>query len=162
MNKSATKNVLALIGFIILAQLAGVIGSVFTAGSVDTWYPNLNKPGFTPPGWLFGPVWITLYTLMGISAYLIWRKGWEYTKVKSALRVFFFQLILNALWSILFFGLHWLFWAFVEIALLWLLILLMILKFRKISPIAGYLQIPYLLWVTFAAVLNLSIWLLNI
>jgi tryptophan-rich sensory protein len=99
---------------------------------------------------------------MGISAYLIWRKGWEYNQVKSALRVFFFQLILNALWSILFFGLHWLFWAFVEIALLWLLILLMILKFRKISPIAGYLQIPYLLWVTFAGILNLSIWILNV
>ncbi len=162
MNKSATKSVLVLIGFIILAQLAGVIGSVFTAGSVDIWYPTINKPSFTPPGWVFGPVWITLYTLMGISAYLIWRKGWSNPQVKSALRIFFCQLILNALWSILFFGLHWLFWAFVEIAVLWLLILLMILKFRKISPIASYLQIPYLLWVTFAGILNLAIWLLNI
>jgi translocator protein len=162
MNISKTKNVPALIGFIILAQLAGVIGSVFTSGSVDTWYPALNKPSFTPPSWLFGPVWITLFTLMGISAYLIWRKGWANPQVKSSLRIFFFQLILNALWSILFFGLHWLSWAFVEIAALWLLILLMILKFRKISPAAGYLQIPYLLWVTFAGILNLSIWILNV
>ncbi len=161
MAASSTKNILVLIGFIILSQLAGIIGSVFTAGSVDSWYPELTKPAFTPPSWLFGPVWITLYTLMGISAYLIWRKGWRYTKVKSALRIFFFQLSLNALWSILFFGLHWLFWAFVEIAVLWLVIWLMILKFRKISPVAAYLQILYLLWVTFAAALNLSIWLLN-
>ena len=149
------------IGFIVLAQLAGVIGSVFTAGSVDTWYPTLQKPDFTPPGWLFAPVWITLYTLMGISAFLVWRKGWEYTQVKSALRVFFFQLVLNALWSILFFGLHWMFWAFVEIIILWLAILWMIRKFHKVSRIAAYLQIPYLLWVTFAAVLNLSLWILN-
>jgi translocator protein len=162
MAASSPKNILVLIGFIILAQLAGIIGSVFTAGSVDTWYVELAKPAFTPPGWLFGPVWITLYLLMGISAYLIWRKGWTNSQVKSALRIFFFQLILNTLWSILFFGLHRLFWAFIEIAFLWLAILLMILKFRKISPAAAHLQIPYFLWVTFAALLNLSIWLMNL
>ncbi len=162
MPAASVKKILVLIGFIILAQLAGIIGSVFTAGSVDTWYPTLQKPSFTPPSRLFAPVWITLYLLMGISAFLVWRKGWENTKVKSALRVFFFQLFLNAAWSILFFGLHWLFWAFVEIAILWLVIIIMILKFHRVSPPAAYLQVPYLLWVTFAAVLNLSIWLLNI
>jgi tryptophan-rich sensory protein len=145
---------------IIICQLAGVLGSVFTMPAIPGWYANLNKPSFSPPNWLFGPVWILLYTLMGISLYLVWsRKG--SAGAKTALILFAIQLGLNTLWSLIFFGLRLPSAAFLEILVLWLFILLTILKFFPISKVAAYLLILYLLWVSFASLLNFYIFRLN-
>jgi len=155
-------NIAKLVIAIIICQMAGVIGSIFTSPSIPTWYATIQKPSFTPPGWLIGSVWIILYTLMGISLYLVWVKGLRNKRVKESLLIFGIQLILNALWSILFFGLKSPLSAFIEIIILWFAILISIIKFHKISEKAGLLLIPYILWVSFAAFLNLSIYLLNI
>jgi tryptophan-rich sensory protein len=145
---------------IIICQLAGVLGSVFTMPAIPGWYVSLNKPSFGPPNWLFGPVWILLYTLMGISLYLVWsRKG--SAGAKTALILFAIQLGLNTLWSLIFFGLRLPSAAFLEILVLWLFILLTILKFFPISKVAAYLLILYLLWVSFASLLNFYIFRLN-
>lgn len=161
MDSPLWKKIFFLVGFILLSQLAGLIGSLFTAPSVDTWYTTLQKPSFTPPGWLFAPVWTVLYILMGISVFLVWLKGWKSSLARRALGIFFIQLILNAVWSVLFFGLKLPLVAFGEIVLLWGTIGMMIFNFHKVSRWAAYLQIPYILWVTFAAVLNFSLWTLN-
>jgi translocator protein len=145
---------------IIVAQLAGILGSLFTITSDNSWFSNLVKPSFNPPNWIFGPVWTLLYFLMGISLYLIWVSKKSKNR-KIGLYLFFTQLILNSLWSILFFGLNNPLFAFVEIILLWVAILLTILYFYKVNKKASYLLIPYILWVTFAAILNLSIFMLN-
>lgn len=145
-----------LIASIIICQLIGIIGSFFTISSVSTWYLTLNKPSFNPPGWIFGSVWTILYLLMGISLYLIWNK-----KSKTAIIFFVIQLFLNLSWSILFFGLKSPLLAFIEIILLWLAILLTIIITYKISKPAAYLLIPYILWVSFAIILNLFIVILN-
>lgn len=160
-RKSLLRNALFLVLFIIIAQMAGFIGSLFTADSVDTWYKEISRPSFTPPDWLFAPVWITLYVLMGISAFLIWKKGANKKEVKAALIIFFIQLVLNSLWSIIFFGFHLTLIAFIEIILLWVAILFMVIKFYSISKAASLIQIPYLLWVSFASVLNFSFVALN-
>jgi len=133
---------------------AGILGSFFTVSSIPNWYVTLNKPFFSPPNWVFGPVWTILYILMGYSLYLVWKKK----KVPS---VFWLQLILNASWSIIFFGMKNPGLALIDIALLWVAIVLTIKSFYKISKSAAYLLIPYLLWVSFASILNISIWLLN-
>jgi benzodiazapine receptor len=146
---------------IIICQFAGVIGSVFTTPAIPTWYATLIKPSFTPPNWIFSPVWISLYLLMGISVFLVWRKGIENPQVNLALRFFIVQLILNSLWSVLFFGLRSPFLGLVEIIILWIFILLTILYFFRVSKTAGILLWPYILWVSFAAVLNFSLWRLN-
>ncbi|MGM5488579.1 MAG: TspO/MBR family protein [Nanobdellota archaeon] len=151
-------NYFRLIASLIICQLAGIIGSVFTVSSVSTWYVTLAKPVFNPPGWVFGPVWTVLYLLMGISLYLVWNNKNRTTK---ALVIFAVQLVLNSLWSILFFGLQSPLIAFIEIIVLWVAIVASIVQFYRISRPAAYLLIPYLLWVSFAAVLNLSIVLLN-
>jgi translocator protein len=152
-------NYFKLITSIIICQLAGIIGSFFTVSSVSTWYLTLNKPFFNPPSWVFGPVWITLYFLMGISLYLIWN---NYNKdSKLAVTFFSIQLVLNSLWSILFFGLRNPLLAFIEIIVLWAFILLTIIYFYKKSKTAAYLLIPYILWVSFAAILNFAIYYLN-
>ena len=145
---------------IVLCQLAGIVGSVFTFASITSWYSSLNKPWFVPPNWVFGPAWITLYTLMGIALYLVWQKGVN-EKTKLPLTIFGFQLILNAIWSILFFGMQMPMIAFVEIVILWITIALTIYKFYPVSKKAAYLLIPYICWVSFAALLNYSIWILN-
>lgn len=151
---------LKIISAIIICQLAGVIGSYFTVSSIQTWYLQLEKPALNPPNSVFGPVWITLYTLMGISLFLVWQK--EYSKIKKkALVLFYIQLFLNALWSIIFFGLQSPFWALVNIIILWLFILWTILVFYKVSKPAAYLLLPYILWVSFATYLNYSILILN-
>jgi len=154
-------DVLKLIISIIICQLAGVFGSIFTTPAIPTWYAILQKPSFTPPNWVFAPVWTTLFLLMGISVFLVWRKGIENPRVNLALRFFIIQLVLNSIWSVLFFGLKSPILGFVEIILLWTFILLTILYFFKISRMAGILLLPYILWVSFAAVLNFSIWRLN-
>ena len=156
MNKT-----LLLIISVVICQLAGIIGSFFTFNSVKTWYLTLNKPVFNPPSWVFGPVWTILFLLMGISLFLAWSKGFDNSQVKIALLIFAAQLILNVLWSILFFGLKSPLFAFIEIVILWVFILLTIIYFYPISKPASFLLIPYILWVTFASVLNFAIFLLN-
>lgn len=142
---------------ILLPFLASAIGGLFTSTSVSTWYIALNKPIFNPSSWVFGPVWTILYLLMGISFYLLWIKKND----KLSFILFGLQLSLNSLWSVLFFGLKNPLFAFIEIIFLWLVILFMIIRFYKISKISAYLNIPYILWVSFAAVLNFSIYTLN-
>ena len=141
-----------------LPLLAGFVGSYFTVGSIPTWYATLNKPSFNPPNFIFGPVWTTLYILMGISLYLILSSK---KKKDFALKMFFAQLILNVSWSLVFFGLHNLPLSLLNIVLLWLAIVWTIKEFLKISKISAYLLYPYILWVTFASFLNFSIYLLN-
>lgn len=144
---------------ILVCQMAGVIGSIFTGPSIPIWYAGLQKPAFAPPNWVFAPVWITLFTLMGVSLYLVWEKR---KNIKVPLILFGIQLILNIVWSLLFFGLQSPFYALIEIIILWIAILLTILSFYKISKRAGILLLPYISWVSLAAILNYYIWLLNI
>ena len=146
---------------ILICNSAGFIGSISTSSAIPTWYNSLEKPSFNPPNWIFGPVWTTLYTLMGISAYLVWRQGIHNSQVKTALIIFGVQLFLNAIWSPIFFGLRALFAALIVIVVLWIAILLTIFAFYKISAIAAVLLIPYILWVSFATILNYSLWVLN-
>ena len=153
--------ILKLVVSIIICQLAGFIGSIFTTPAIPGWYAALVKPTFTPPNWVFAPVWTSLYLLMGISAFLVWRKGLDNHLVDSGLRIFILQLFLNTLWSFLFFGLKFPFLGFLEIVLLWVAILLAILSFFRVSKLAGILLLPYILWVSFAIILNFSIWRLN-
>lgn len=155
------KNALTLITTIVISQSAGLVGAVFTSPAIPGWYAGINKPTLNPPSWIFGPVWITLYTLMGISAFLIWKKGWEKKMVRKALYVFGLQLILNASWSIVFFGLQSPAGAFAIIVALWLSILWTMILFHNISKPAMWLLVPYILWVSFAGYLNFSIWMLN-
>lgn len=150
-----------LIASIVICQLAGVVGSFFTRVSVGTWYTVLQKPPFTPPDWLFAPVWTLLYLLMGISLFLVWRRGITGAAARTAVILFGLQLALNVLWSAFFFGLRDIFLGFAVIVVLWAAILLTIAAFRQVSRTAAYLLIPYLLWVSFAAVLNFSILRLN-
>ncbi len=139
----------------------GALSGLATASSVNDWYLTINKPVFNPPNWIFAPMWTLLYALMGVAAALVWHEGWEKPKVKTALKVFGFQLLLNALWSIIFFGMQLPGLAFIEISILWVAIITTIILFTDIRKTAGYLLVPYLLWVTFATMLNFSIWWLN-
>jgi len=157
MKLKITKLILA----ILICQSAGIIGSFFTSVSVQTWYTTLTLPSFAPPGWFIGIVWIILYTLMGISLYLVWNKGLKNKRVKNSLSLFGLQLILNAVWSLLFFGLRSPFLALIEIVFLWVFIAFTILKFYKISKTAGWLLLPYIVWVSVALMLNFYIWRLN-
>ncbi len=171
-------NFLKLTLAIVVSELAGVIGALYTTPAIQSgWYAGLIKPAINPPAWIFGPVWTTLYALMGVAAFLVWRKmgGGEIAasprdaglprndkRIKIALSIFLGQLVLNTLWSIIFFRLHLLGGAFIEIISLWFAILATIVAFAKISRPAAYLLLPYILWVTFAAYLNYSIWTLNV
>ncbi len=156
-----SKNFLKLIIAILVSEAAGIIGSIFTTPSISGWYANLVKPEFAPPNWIFAPVWTTLFALMGIAAFLVWKRGLDDKKVKIALGIFIGQLALNTLWSIIFFGLHSPAGAFLEIIFLWLAILATIIAFAKISRAAAWILAPYILWVSFAAYLNYAIWTLN-
>lgn len=154
-----TKAWLVLILFLAVCLGAGGLGSFFTASSVRDWYPRLRKPRGTPPSWLFGPLWTALYVLMAVSAWLVWR---EYRAgALAALLVFFAQLALNVAWSGIFFGSRMPGVAFLEIVLLWLAIAFTMLIFYWLRPPAALLLVPYLLWVSYAAYLNLAIWRLN-
>jgi benzodiazapine receptor len=155
------KKALGILVFIIICELAGLIGSVFTMPSVPGWYAGLVKPPFNPPNWVFAPVWTALYALMGLSAYLVYKKGWEKYEVRRALAVFAAQLLLNVLWSVVFFGAHAILGAVVVIILLGTMILASIWLFSRISKPAAYLLTPYILWVGFATVLNISLYILN-
>lgn len=151
---------LKLILAIIICEGVGILGSVFTIPSITSWYSTLNKPFFNPPNFIFGPVWTTLYLLMGVSIYLILEKKLKKQK-HTLLLLFSLQLVLNFLWSILFFAMHLPRIAFIDIVVLWLLIFILIIKFYQFSKPASLLLIPYILWVSFAAILNLFIIFLN-
>jgi translocator protein len=145
---------------IVVCEGIGILGSVFTIPSITTWYAGLVKPAFNPPNFLFGPVWTTLYFLMAVSLFLVLQK--KLKKQRSFLIVLFsIQLFLNFLWSIIFFGMHFPLAALIEICFLWISIALLVIDFWKVSRPASILLVPYLLWVSFAAFLNLSIVLLN-
>lgn len=151
------KTYLGLAGWLLASFAAGGIGAQFMPGA---WYAALNKPSWTPPGAVFGPVWTVLYVLMGVAAWLVWRKE-GFAGAGAALTLFLVQLGLNALWSYLFFGRHRPDLALVDIVVLWALILVVTLLFWRHSPVAGGMMAPYLLWVSFASALNFSIWRLN-
>jgi benzodiazapine receptor len=152
---------LKLAASVAVCMLAGLVGSIFTTPKIHGWYAGLNKPAFTPPNWIFGPVWTALYVLMGIALFLVWRQGFTERRVKIALLVFMLQLVLNVLWSFAFFGLESPWAGLIVIAALWALIVATIASFMQSSRAAAFLLVPYLLWVSFAAVLNASIYLLN-
>ncbi len=142
-------------------QLAGFLGSFFTRPAIPSWYAQLQKPSFTPPNWLFAPMWVSLYLLMAIAVYLVWQKGIDYPGVRSAMAIFVFQLLLNAAWSPVFFGLRSPLAGAAVIVILWLAIAFTIFLFWKISRTAGLLLLPYILWVSLASALNISIYFLN-
>jgi translocator protein len=154
-------DIVKLIVSIVVCEGAGGIGAIFTTPAIPTWYARLKKPTFTPPNSAFGPVWITLYLLMGIAVFLVWREGLSQEGVKTAFILFWVQLLLNVLWSVIFFGSRSLFGGMVVILLLWAAILANIILFFGVSPIAGGLLIPYIIWVSIAANLNAQVWKLN-
>jgi len=157
LNKKLTYIVIAVSVCLVIGFLSGFA----TQSSVNDWFVTLNKPSFNPPNWIFAPVWTVFYIMMGIAAGLVWAKGFHHLWVKTALYHFGFQLMLNASWSIVFFGLKEPFWALVVIITLLILLVLTIRWFRIVSNIAAWLLVPYLLWVCFATALNYKIWELN-
>ncbi|MBQ0734350.1 TspO/MBR family protein [Aquimarina celericrescens] len=146
---------------VMVCLLVGFLSSIATQTSIDTWYVNLKKPSFTPPSWIFAPVWTILYIMMGIAAGIVWSKGFYHKWVKTALYHFGFQLLLNAAWSIFFFGLQNPLIALLDIIALFILLLFTIKWFTIVNSIAAYLLIPYVVWVAFATALNFGIWQLN-
>ncbi len=151
------RQALVLLGFLVVTFAVAGISGASTSGSVRTWYATVAKPTWNPPSWIFGPVWTALYAMMAVAAWLVWRRaGWG-----GALAFFGFQLALNAAWSPLFFGLHRIDWALVDIVALWVTIVATTVAFCRVTPVAGWLFVPYLLWVSFATVLNFTIWRMN-
>jgi translocator protein len=146
---------------VLICQCAGAIGSMFTIPAIPQWYAFINKPSFNPPNWVFAPVWTILFSLMGIAAYLVWRKGLGAPGVKKALGIFLFQLALNSSWSVVFFGGRSILGGFAVIVILWIAILWTIKEFLPISRLAAALLVPYVLWVSFALVLNGAFVFLN-
>ncbi len=156
-NKIPRHPLLTLAGWLLLCFAAASLGGLFGPGE---WYASLKKPAWNPPGWIFGPVWTALYTMMAVAAWLVWRQG-GWVKQRKPLTFFLIQLALNALWTPLFFGWHHPGIAFAEIVLLWLAIALTLTAFRPVSRGAAWLLAPYLAWVSFAAALNFALWRLN-
>ncbi|MBI2909144.1 MAG: tryptophan-rich sensory protein [Chloroflexi bacterium] len=159
MGKSVS--VQKLVVSILVCLFVGFIGSFLTSPSMSTWYATLIEPPFTPPGGVFGPVWSTLFALMGVSVYLVWHEGLENKGVKPALSLFVLLLLLNIAWSVLFFGSQSPFSAFIGVIVLWVVVALSVRSFLGISRPAGLLLVPYLLWVTFTVFLTFSVWQLN-
>jgi benzodiazapine receptor len=153
-TSSTLRNALALAGFVLITFCAPLLSVGFMPG---TWYAALMKPAWNPPSWIFGPAWTLLYTLMAVAAWLVWKR----VGFSRPLAFYFVQLALNAAWTPIFFGAHQLGWALVEIILLWVMISLTLLSFRRVTPTAGWLFVPYLAWVSFATVLNFTLWRLN-
>lgn len=146
--------------FLLLAFLAAFLGGLATSTSVHTWYAALQKPAWTPPNWLFGPVWTLLYVLMAVAAWRVWRQG-SPNEARRTVRLFAAQLALNVLWSVLFFGLHRIGFALIEVVVLWLVLIRIQIRFYVADTVAALLWAPYLLWVTFAAGLTAAVWDLN-
>lgn len=153
--------IIPLISSIGVCFLAAGIGSIFTISTIGTWYTTLQKPVFSPPNWIFGPVWTLLYLMMGVSLYIFWNTKTNTKERHQGFSLFFVQLALNVLWSLLFFGLKSPIAAFIGIIILWFAIYLTIRKFLQVSKFAGWFLIPYLAWVSFATILNFSIAVLN-
>ena len=154
---SRAASLLGLAGWLVACFGAAALGAVFMPGD---WYAALKKPAWNPPGWIFGPVWTALYTMMAVAAWLVWKRG-GFAAQRRPLTIFLVQLALNAAWTPLFFGLHWTGVAFAEIVLLWFSIAATFAAFRPVSPIAAGLLTPYLGWVGFAAILNGALWRMN-
>jgi tryptophan-rich sensory protein len=146
---------------LLVPQLVGITSGLLTVSAVRDWYVTLARPSFTPPSWVFGPVWTAIYLLMGIAAFLVWQRGLGAPFVRTALSVFAVQLLLNGLWSVLFFALRSPGIALVEILVLWALIAWCMMLFFRVRAVAGALLVPYLAWVTFATALNFEFWRLN-
>jgi translocator protein len=153
--------VIKLVISILASFAAGGIGSIFTFQAIPTWYAGLKKPPYTPPNWAFGPVWTALYILMGISVFLIWKNGLDINGALLAFTLFWIQLVLNALWSIIFFGIKSKGGGVVTIVVLWLLILATIIASFRVSGWSGVLLVPYIVWVSIASYLNIGVWMLN-
>ncbi len=144
---------------IVVCLAVGWLGSLPTRPALASWYRALSKPAWTPPNWLFAPVWTALYVTMGVATWLVWRRS---SLATVAMGLFLAQLLLNGIWSVLFFGFHQPGWAFLELSILWLAILLTTIAFGRTVPLAGWLMIPYLIWVSYAGALNFAIWRLNL
>ena len=150
-----------LIASILIVFFSGAMGSLATFPEITTWYAALAKPAWTPPNEWFGPIWTTLYILIGIALFLVWRQGWDRRDVRFAIGIFAVQLVLNILWSLVFFGLHSILGGFIIIFLLWIAILANMVAFYVLSKPAGLLFVPYIIWVSIASYLNYSVMLLN-
>ncbi len=161
MSSEMLMDLRALISAIVVCEGAGGVGALVTGPAVRTWYPGLRKPAFNPPSWIFAPVLTVLYLLMGVSLFLTWRRRSLEARAAPALRIFTLQLLLNALWSMLFFGLKSPRFAFMDIVILWAAIILTIRAMYRVSRVGALLLLPYLVWVSFAGLLNLAIWRLN-
>ncbi len=155
------KDIYKLVISVVGCELVGLLGTPFTINSIAEWYVYLEKPFFAPPNWLFAPAWTLLYFLMGVSVYLIWRQVWKRPEVKGAIKVFLAQLMLNFLWSPMFFGLRSPELGLINIIVMWIMIVLTMRKFYPLSKTAFYLLVPYIAWVSFATLLNASIVVLN-
>jgi tryptophan-rich sensory protein len=156
-----TKSIIKLFSAVLICLGAGFVGSFFTTPEIATWYQTINKPIWNPPSWLFGPVWTTLFILMGIALFLIWQKAAHSKSAHRAVVFFLVHLLFNIFWSVAFFNLHSPFYAFIAIIVLWLMIFTLMLWFFRLDKKAGALLIPYLFWVSFAGYLNYTIWQLN-
>lgn len=154
-------NVVKLIISIAVPLIIGFSASFFTVTEIGSWYQTIEKPSWNPPNWVFGPVWTTLYVLMGIALFLVWRSSADEKLKRLAITLFILQLIANFFWSLIFFNQHQIGLAFAEIIVLWLLILLTIFSFARINKVAAWLLVPYISWVSFASILNFTIWQLN-
>jgi tryptophan-rich sensory protein len=154
-------NTVKLVIAILIPVAVGATAGFFTATGTGSWYQTIQKPSWNPPGWIFGPVWTTLYIMMGIALFLVWRSGAAEELKKTAITLFAIQLVLNFFWSFIFFKMEQPGWAFAEIITMWLFILLTIFAFAKVNTTAAWLLVPYISWVSFASILNYTIWKLN-
>jgi len=161
MESSKSTLAFKLLASLVVCQIAGFIGAVFTTPSISTWYATLEKPALNPPNYLFGPVWTFLFIAMGVALFLIWARAKNDKEKKLAIILFFIQLFFNIMWSIVFFGLHSPLLAIFVIIILLVLIIATTIKFFRLSEAAGILMIPYILWVGFATILNIAIYFLN-
>lgn len=154
-------NILKLIISVAIPVAAGAVSGFFTSTGLGSWYQSIIKPSWNPPGWVFGPVWTLLYIMMGIALYLVWKTGAASALKKTAITLFAIQLALNFFWSFIFFNQQQIGWALVEIITMWFAILLTIFSFSKINNTSSWLLVPYISWVSFATILNYTIWKLN-
>jgi benzodiazapine receptor len=154
-------SVIRLVVSVLACLAAGGIGSLFTYKAIPTWYRALKKPRYTPPNWAFGPIWTTLYILMGVSVFLVWNKGLTVYGATVAFTLFWIQLVVNVIWSVIFFGMKSKGGGVIIIIVLWLLILATTVIYFGVSAWAGGLLVPYIVWVSVASYLNIGIWLLN-
>ncbi|HML06006.1 MAG TPA: TspO/MBR family protein [Methanobacterium sp.] len=161
MENSKKDDIIKLVISILIPLIAGFIGSIATFDGITNFFNVLNKPVWTPPSWAFAPIWTTLFILMGIALFLVWRKGFERRDVKIAMAIFGVQIILNILWSVIFFGLRSITGGLIEIIILWIAILVNIVVFYRISKAAGLLLVPYIIWVTIASYLTYTVYILN-